>query len=46
MKDAEDVEGILRVQWRPLDWDYVYGWADKHGTRMLLDRLRNQAAGE
>jgi len=30
-----------RVQDRNIDWSYVYGWCDQHGTRDLLDEIRS-----
>jgi hypothetical protein len=44
-KDADDIEGILRVQRDTMDWAYVYRWAEQHGTRDLLDQLRQKAKG-
>jgi hypothetical protein len=39
-KDVDDVTNILAVQGDAIDWDYVYSWADRHGTRALLDDIR------
>jgi hypothetical protein len=39
-KDEDDVRGLLSVQGDALDWNYVYSWADRHGTRTLLDEIR------
>jgi hypothetical protein len=39
-KDADDVQAVLAVQGENLDWPYVYGWCDQHGTRALLDEIR------
>ena len=39
-KDIEDVENVIAVQGDRIDWDYVNSWCDRHGTRELLDRLR------
>lgn len=39
-KDRDDVRNIIAVQGGQLDWDYIYSWADRHGTRALLDEIR------
>jgi hypothetical protein len=39
-KDVDDVRGILTVRSDKIDWDYVNGWCDAHGTRALLDQIR------
>jgi hypothetical protein len=39
-KDVDDVRGILSVQGNKIDWDYLNLWCDRHGTRALLDRIR------
>ena len=36
----EDAENVVAVQGDRIDWDYVTGWCDRHGTRELLDRVR------
>jgi hypothetical protein len=40
-KDTDDVRAILAVQGPNIDWPYVYGWCDQHGTRALLDEIRS-----
>lgn len=40
-KDADDVQAVLAVQGDNIDWPYVYGWCDQHGTRALLDEIRS-----
>lgn len=41
-KDTDDVRAVLAVQGpKKLDWPYVYGWCDQHGTRALLDEIRS-----
>lgn len=40
LKDSEDVRGVIAVSGNRMDWDYVYSWADRHGTRTLLDEIR------
>lgn len=44
-KDIDDVRNVLAVRGDALDWDYVHRWCDDHGTRVLLDRVRAEAAG-
>ncbi len=40
-KDRDDVRDIIAVQGdASLDWDYIHGWCAKHGTRELLDEIR------
>jgi len=39
-KDRNDVQTGITVQGDAIDWDYVYSWADQHGTRALLDDIR------
>lgn len=45
-KDREDVRDVVAVQNQNLDWDYIYSWADRHGTRALLDEIRRGIAPE
>jgi len=40
-KDSDDVRDVLAVQGDNIDWPYVYGWCDQHGTRALLDEIRS-----
>jgi len=44
-KHREDVLGILRLQHSSLDWDYVRSWADRQGTRALLDEIAAELDG-
>jgi hypothetical protein len=39
-KDEDDARNLLGVQGDALDWDYIHSWADRHGTRELLDEIR------
>jgi len=39
-KDTDDVRDVISVQGDALDWNYIYSWADRHGTRTLLDEIR------
>ncbi|HVA50539.1 MAG TPA: hypothetical protein VNH11_29610 [Pirellulales bacterium] len=41
-KDREDVRDVIAVQNEKLDWDYIHSWADRHGTRALLDEIRRE----
>lgn len=38
-KDLDDIVGILAVSGASLDWDYLTGWAKKHGTEDRLQEL-------
>ncbi|UCG34352.1 MAG: hypothetical protein JSU68_06875, partial [Phycisphaerales bacterium] len=38
-KHRKDVRDMLAAQGSSLDWEYVRSWADKHGTRALLDEI-------
>lgn len=39
-KDRDDVRGVIGVQGDRLDWSYIEGWCDRHGTRALLEEIR------
>jgi hypothetical protein len=39
-KDTDDVRNVVAVQGDALDWNYIHGWCDQHGTRALLDDIR------
>jgi len=39
-KDVDDARNVIAVQRDALDWDYIHGWCDQHGTRALLDEIR------
>lgn len=39
-KDAQDIMDVISVQGDALDWDYIYRWADEHGSRKRLDEVR------
>lgn len=41
-KDHDDVRNVIGVQGDQLDWDYIYSWAERHGTRSLLDEIRSE----
>lgn len=38
-KDWEDVQSVLAVQKEFLDWDYLRGWTERHGTEQLLNEI-------
>lgn len=39
-KDIEDVRNVVNVQADRIDWNYVLPWCEQHGTRELLDKIR------
>ena len=39
-KDWDDVRNVIAVQGEAIDWEYVYSWCDRHGTRAILDEIR------
>jgi len=39
-KDIEDVRNVVGVQGARIDWNYVLPWCEQHGTRELLDQIR------
>lgn len=39
-KDRDDVRGVIGVQGDKLDWPYIEGWCERHGTRTLLEQIR------
>jgi hypothetical protein len=39
-KDRNDVQDVIAVRGKSIDWTYVNSWADRHGTRALLDEIR------
>ncbi|MEE8583860.1 MAG: hypothetical protein V3T83_03310 [Acidobacteriota bacterium] len=41
LDDARTVAGVVKEQ---LDWDYLEHWTEKHGTRQLLDQIREDIA--
>jgi hypothetical protein len=40
-KDLEDARGVIAVQADRLDWEYIDRWCRLHGTREVLERLRD-----
>jgi len=43
-KDVADARNLIASKGDALDWPYVETWCDRHGTRPLLDRLRQECA--
>jgi len=39
-KDRDDIRDVLAVQGDAIDFAYIHGWCDRHGTRALLDEIR------
>ena len=39
-KDLEDIQGIIALQGDALDFPYIEGWCDRHGTRARLEEVR------
>jgi hypothetical protein len=43
-KDFGDVRGLVSIRGAGLDWPYIHGWCDRHGTRALLEEIRGSLA--
>lgn len=41
-KDIADARNMIAVREDTIDWAYVETWCDQHGSRPLLDRIRNE----
>ena len=41
-QDVADVRNLISVQKDSIDWPYVESWCDRHSTRGLLEKLREQ----
>jgi hypothetical protein len=39
-KDWDDARDVIAVQGDALDWEYIHAWCEKHGTRQVLDEIR------
>jgi len=39
-KDFDDARDVIAMQGDGLDWNYIHHWADVHGSRAKLDRVR------
>lgn len=44
-RDRNDVKHVIAMQKDHLDWPYIETWCDKHGTRQLLEEIRQSVAG-
>jgi hypothetical protein len=40
-KDLDDARNVIAVQGARIDWEYVGSWCERHGTREILESLRN-----
>jgi hypothetical protein len=38
-KDLDDIEKVIALRRQEIDWTYVYGWCDRHGSRELLEEV-------
>jgi hypothetical protein len=45
-KDWDDVRNVVAVSNKLIDWNDVYHWCDQHGTRELLDSIRQSIPPE
>jgi hypothetical protein len=41
-RDLDDVQNVIAVQGNAIDWPYVHSWCDRHGTRELLEHVRQE----
>jgi len=41
-KDLVDVSAVIAFQGDAIDWSYVENWCDRHGSRKLLDQIREE----
>jgi len=41
-KDLVDVSAVIAFQGNAIDWPYVEGWCDQHGSRKLLEQIREE----
>lgn len=37
---SANFHGVVAVSGHLIDWDYVYSWCDRHGTRQQMDEIR------
>lgn len=40
-KDISDVQTLIAIRGHALDWPYIEHWCDIHGSRPLLDKIRD-----
>jgi hypothetical protein len=41
-KDLADVQTVIAIKGDKLDWPYIERWCDAHGSRLLLENIRNE----
>jgi hypothetical protein len=41
-KDLVDVSAVIAIQGDSIDWNFVESWCDRHGSRKLLDQVREE----
>ncbi len=41
-KDLVDVSAMIAARGETLDWPYIESWCDRHGSRKLLEQLREE----
>ena len=41
-KDIGDVRNVIAIKGDSLDWAYIEQWCNVHGSRQLLDKLRDE----
>lgn len=41
-KDRVDIKSVIAVQGDAIDWPYVESWCERHGTRELLEQIREE----
>jgi hypothetical protein len=46
LKDQDDCRGVIALQGKHVDWEYVCRWCDRHGSRGLLDEIRRAIPDE
>jgi hypothetical protein len=45
-KDWDDISNVIAVSGDTIDWSYVNAWADRHGTRQILDEIKESIPKE
>jgi hypothetical protein len=41
-KDFVDARNVVAAMGNAIDWPYVENWCDRHGSRRLLEKIRNE----
>ena len=44
-KDWDDITNVIAVSGDTIDWAYVNNWAERHGTRQILDQIKDSIPG-